>query len=143
MQMSLLSITGDLEDIGDTISREMVMLARKKGRWHRLFSDAGWSDLRSFQAVVRQNFELVITLLAQPSEEVYKTLKRHEEQMNGQEQDLRQAHVNRLHQGLQESFDTSSLHLDILSNIRRINTKLTHIADMIAQCQTDWRVSGV
>jgi len=139
IQMSLLSITADLEDIGDTISKEMASLARKKSRWHRLFSDAGWMDLRGFQKAVLENFSLIITMLAQPSEEVYRTLVRHEDHMNRMEQDYRQAHLNRLHQGLQESFDTSSIHLDILSNIRRVNAKLTHIGMMIAQCQTDWR----
>jgi phosphate:Na+ symporter len=138
MQMSLLSITADLEDVGDTISREMVMLAKKKVRRHRMFSDAGWSDLRGFQKIVGKNFELVITMLAQPSEEAYRTLMRHEDHMNTMEQEFRQAHLHRLQQGLQESFDTSSIHMDILSNIRRINTKLTHIAQMIAQCQADW-----
>ncbi len=135
MEMALLTIVADLEEIGDTISREMVLLARKKAHWHRIFSDAGWNDLRSFQGMVRENFDLAISMLTQPSEELYRTAMRHEDQMNKLEQEYRQAHLHRLHQGLQESFDTSSIHLDILSNLRRINSKLTHIVTVIADSQ--------
>lgn len=136
MEMSLLSIISDLEDIGDTISREMVLLARKKAHWHRIFSDNGWSDLRSFQAKVKENFDLTISMLTQPSDEIHHTMMRHEEEMSKLEQEYRQAHLNRLHQGLKESFDTSSIHLDILSNIRRINSKLTHIVMAEAELTT-------
>jgi phosphate:Na+ symporter len=127
VEMSLLTIVSDLEDIGDTISREMVMLARKKAHWRRLFSDEGWKDLRDFQSNVQEHFELTLSMLAQPSEEIHRTVIRHEDDMNKLEQEYRQAHLNRLHEGLQESFDTSSLHLDILSNLRRVSAKLTHI----------------
>jgi phosphate:Na+ symporter len=127
IEMSLLTIVSDLEDIGDTVSREMVILASKKAKWRRLFSDEGWKDLRDFQRQVQEHFELTLSMLAQPSEEIHRTVMRHEGDMNKLEQEYRQAHLNRLHEGLQESFDTSSIHLDILSNLRRVNAKLTNI----------------
>lgn len=128
--MALLSISSDLEEIGDIISREMVMLAKKKASWQRIFSDDGWHDLRSFQQMVNENFDLAISILTQPSEELSTKVNRHEEHIDEVEQQLRQAHFNRLHKGLKESFDTSSLHLDILGNLRRINTKVAHIVKM-------------
>lgn len=129
-QMAILSIAADLEEIGDTVSREMVNLAVKKARWYRVFSDEGWHDLRGFQTVVIDNFNLMMSMLAQPSEEIGRKIVRNEEHMHDVEQQLRQAHITRLHEGLKESFDTSSLHLDILANIRRINTRITHIAGL-------------
>ncbi|MFA4874668.1 MAG: Na/Pi cotransporter family protein, partial [bacterium] len=120
-QMSLIGIAAELEEIGDTVSKEMVQLARKKAKWRRIFSDEGWHDLRHFQEMVAENFNLTIATLTQPHEEIALKLARHEEHMNDVEQQLRQAHITRLHQGLTESFDTSSIHLDILANLRRIN----------------------
>lgn len=128
-QISLLSITSDLEDIGDIISRELSVLARKKSSWHRIFSQEGWTDLRGFQRKVEDNFDSVLLLLVSPSDEILNKIRRHENEMNEEEQHLRQSHLNRLHQGLQETFDTSSIHLDILANLRRINTKLAQIAE--------------
>lgn len=129
-QAVLLAVTSDLEEIGDTISKEMVMLAKKKAQWRRIFSDEGWHDLRSFQQMVKENFDLTISVLTQPSEELATRVYHHEEHIDEVEQNLRQAHINRLHQGLKEAFDTSSIHLDILGNLRRINTKLAHIVRM-------------
>jgi len=129
-QMVLLAITSDLEEIGDTISKEMVMLAKKKASWRRIFSDEGWKDLRGFQQMVKENFDLMISVLTQPSEELAVKVYHHEEHVDEVEQSLRQAHITRLHQGLKESFDTSSIHLDILGNLRRINTKIVHVVRM-------------
>ncbi|MFH0800362.1 MAG: Na/Pi cotransporter family protein [Pseudomonadota bacterium] len=129
-QLALVGIAADLEEIGDTVSREMAHLAAKKAKWRRIFSDDGWQDLRNFQAMVLDNFNLMMSMLAQPSEEIVRKIERHEEHMNEVEQTLRQAHLTRLHQGLQESFDTSSIHLDVLANIRRVNSKIAHIAKM-------------
>jgi len=129
-QLMLLAITTDLEEVGDTISKDMVMLAEKKALKQSIFSDEGWRDLRGFQQMVKENFDLMISILTQPSEELATKIHRHEEHIDEVEQNLRQAHINRLHQGLKESFDTSSIHLDILGNIRRVNSKLAHIVRM-------------
>ncbi len=131
--IALFGIAHELEEIGDTISKEMVQLAKKKAKWHRIFSDEGWTDLRKFQSMVSENFKLMISALVQPHEEIAMKLARHEEHMNEIEQQLRQAHIARLHKGLKESFDTSSIHLDILANIRRINTNITNIARMAVE----------
>lgn len=129
-QLALLGISSDFEEIGDIVSREMVHLAEKKARWRRIFSDEGWRDLRHFQGMVLENFNLVLSLLSQPAEDIAVKIERHEIHMEEMEQQLRQSHLNRLHQGLQESFDTSSLHLDILADLRRINAKITHVAEL-------------
>ena len=53
---------------------------------------------------------------------------RHKKKLAEIEQELGQKHLMRLHHGLRETFDTSSIHLDILSNLRRINTIVTKMA---------------
>jgi Na+/phosphate symporter len=39
--------------------------------------------------------------------------------------------LGQLHQGLRESLETSSIHLDLLSNLKRINSQLSNIAHPI------------
>jgi len=126
-QLALLAIGQDFEEIGDIISREMVTLARKKDAKGVPFSEQGWVDLRKMQEHVRANFALAISYLAQPSQEIKAQVLRNEQHIDEVEQRFRQSHLNRLHQGLKESFETSSLHLDILSNLRRMNRKITDI----------------
>ena len=132
-QIALIGIAAGMEEVGDIISKELASLARKKAHWRRLFSDQGWRDLRNFQAMVMENFNLTMLALAQPHEEIAQKLRRHEEHMNDVEQQLRQAHLSRLHKGLQESFDTSSIHMDILTNLRRINSRITRIAELACE----------
>lgn len=133
MQIALVAIASGMEEVGDIISKELASLARKKAQWRRLFSDQGWRDLRDFQAMVMDNFNLTMLALAQPHKEIALKLRRHEEHMNDVEQQLRQGHITRLHQGLKETFDTSSIHLDILANLRRINSRITRIAEMACE----------
>jgi len=42
--------------------------------------------------------------------------------------ELKQAHINRLHVGYKESIETSSIHLDVLTNLERINSHITQMA---------------
>jgi phosphate:Na+ symporter len=44
------------------------------------------------------------------------------------ERDMREAHIRRLHRGLRESIGTSSIHLDVLTNLKRINSYIISIA---------------
>ena len=46
---------------------------------------------------------------------------------NEMERELRTAHIKRLQKGLKESIDTSSIHLDVLTNFKRINSFVTNI----------------
>lgn len=127
-QMALFTIAEELEAIGDIISKDMLILAEKKSKKMHLFSDEGWHELRKFHALVEGNFDLMISMLSQPHKDIAMKIERHEDYMNTVEQELRQSHLNRLHQGLSETFETSSIHLDILGNLRMINTKVTKIA---------------
>ena len=43
------------------------------------------------------------------------------------------AHIRRLHEGLPESIETSAIHLDVLTNLKRINSHITNIAYPIAE----------
>ena len=44
------------------------------------------------------------------------------------ERELREKHFQRLHKGLVESHERSSIHLDVLTNLKHINSHLTAVA---------------
>jgi len=48
--------------------------------------------------------------------------------VNVLERQLRQTHIRRLHEGLRETIDTSSIHLDLLANLKRANSLVAGIA---------------
>lgn len=127
-QMELLTLTHDLEQIGDVINKEMMELADKKRRKNVSFSEEGWHEIGAFHRMVMENFRLAITALASGDIGLGKKVLRHKKHLGGVEQDYGQKHLLRLHQGLRESFDTSSIHLDLLSNLRRINSVICRMA---------------
>jgi len=66
--------------------------------------------------------------LATSDREIAEKVVRHKSQVNAMERRLRQAHIERLHEGLRESIDTSSIHLDVLASLKRANSLIAGIA---------------
>ncbi len=58
---------------------------------------------------------------------------RNKEELGIMERELVQAHLDRLRKGLRESMETSHLHLDLIGNLARINSLITHIIYPIAE----------
>lgn len=132
-QVMLLTIGGELEDIGDIISKEIVTLAQKKHRKMSRFSDEGWSELKEMHALVVQNFDLMQSMLTQPHEDIAQKLFRHQQHLKDVELELRTSHLQRLHAMLPESYETSSIHLDLISQFRMINVKLARIVESLLE----------
>ncbi|MDP9266285.1 MAG: Na/Pi cotransporter family protein [Chloroflexota bacterium] len=127
-ETGLIFIVADLEAIGDVIDKNLMELAQKKIRGHHRFSDAGSREIRELHAKVVENLELVIGALATQDREVAEKVIRHKSKISGLERQYRQSHIHRLHAGLPESIDTSSIHLDVLSGLQRVNSLATNIA---------------
>jgi phosphate:Na+ symporter len=127
IQLNLVGMTSDLEEICDIINKNVLELAEKKIQKDRQFSAEGWEEIREFHAKVLENFHLALAYLAAEDEVIARKMARHERHLAVLEDKYRQAHLLRLHKGLKETIETSSIHLDLLANFRRINTKLTAI----------------
>lgn len=126
-EMSYVNMVSDIEEIGDIINRNLMELAEKKIRKVREFSEQGWEEIRTFHVKVTENFDLAISALTTGDEAIAKTVVRRDQQIRDLEKEMRQTHLNRLHQGLKVSFESSSLHMDTLANLQRINSKITAI----------------
>lgn len=129
-EMALLSIGQDLEGVGDIISKELGRLAQKKYKNSRVFSEEGWQDIQRLHQTGLENFGLTVSAFAAPMEELTSKVKHQGEHFNELEESMRESHIQRLHAQRPEAFETSSIHLDVLANFRRINAHLTHIADL-------------
>lgn len=132
-QMSLLTQAGDIEDIGDIMSKDMIQLAQKKRRKMVRFSEEGWKELKQFHDLVLTDFDLTISMLAHPHEDIAQKMVRHKEHLREVEQAMRHSHIHRLHDKLPETYETSSIHLDMLSCMRAINTKLLRVVETASQ----------
>ena len=127
-ETALIFVIVNLEEIGDVIDKNLMELAEKKIRGNHVFSAQGWSEIADLHAKVVENLELAMAALAAGDREVAEKVIRHKSVVNTMERQLRQAHIARLHEGLRESIDTSSIHLDLLASLKRANSLVTGIA---------------
>jgi len=127
IQLNLVAMTSDLEEICDIINKNILELAEKKIQKDRQFSADGWKEIQEFHAKVLENFHLALAYLAAEDGIIARKIARHEKHLAVLEDKYREAHLLRLHKGLKETIETSSIHIDLLANFRRINSKLTTI----------------
>jgi phosphate:Na+ symporter len=127
IELSLLGIAADLEDIGDALSRELIRAMRKRQDKGLRFSDEGTQELCQFHHSVLLHFNVVLSYMATMDPVVLRHVEEKKELISEQYAELRYAHLKRLHEGLKESVDTSTLHLDVLNIMQRVSQKLNHI----------------
>ncbi len=127
-ETALIFVIVNLEEIGDVIDKNLMELAEKKIRGNHVFSVEGWRDITDLHGKVVENLELAMAALAAGDREVAAKVIRHKTVVNVMERQLRQKHIERLHSGLRESIDTSSIHLDVLASLKRANSLVTGIA---------------
>jgi len=127
-ESALLFTVVNLEEIGDVIEKELMELADKKMRGHYRFSAQGWAEIVDLHTKVVENLELALSAVATQDHSIAEKVVRHKSNINLLERRLRQTHIQRLHEGLRETIDTSSIHLDILGALKRINSLVAGIA---------------
>jgi phosphate:Na+ symporter len=124
----LLYIVADFEQIADVINRNIIYISQEKMRRHLRFSDEGLRDLKYLHNVVYTNCSKIIDSFVKEDEVLAREVSDDIDKLNEIMHELKRNHIARLHAGLQESIDTSSLHLDVLDQYMKINETLLDIA---------------
>ncbi|MDE3111419.1 MAG: Na/Pi cotransporter family protein [Chloroflexota bacterium] len=127
-ETALLFVVVDLEAVGDVIDKQLMELAEKKVTGHHRFSERGLAEVADLHAKVVENLELALGALAAADASVAEKVLRHKSVISELERRYRSTHMQRLRDGLKESIDTSSIHLDVLLALRQVNSFATAIA---------------
>ncbi len=126
--MEILTFATNLEHIGDIIDKSLMELARKKIRNQYVFSDEGFKEICDLHALIMENLSLVQNIFMTGDVDMARKLVEEKAAVRKQEVQAAESHIERLRKGVAETLATSSLHLDILRDLRRINSYLTVIA---------------
>jgi len=132
-QMEILHLIHNLENIGDVIDKNLMELAKKKLRKEAYFSKEGEQELMKFHKKIYDNLVLALSAFTTRDETLAQQVIRNKQKVRELEQEFYQKHLHRLEEGMIESFETSRIHLDLLSNFKRINSYITNIAYPIVQ----------
>jgi phosphate:Na+ symporter len=137
--VEILSFTMNLEHIGDIIDKNLMELATKKIKKRYTFSPEGLTELKRFHAQVVDNMRLALNVFATRDVTLARRLLLEKTSMRASEFEAADRHFARLKQGRPESIETSAIHLDIIRDLKRINSHLTSVAYPILEAAGELR----
>jgi phosphate:Na+ symporter len=137
----ILTFTTNLEHIGDIIDKNLMELATKKIKKRYTFSAEGLAELKRFHGQVVDNMRLALNVFATRDVALARRLLQEKASMRAREFEAADHHFARLKQGRSESIETSSIHLDIIRDLKRINSHLTSVAYPILEATGELRQS--
>jgi phosphate:Na+ symporter len=126
--VEILSFVTNLEHIGDIIDKNLMELANKKIRNRVAFSTEGLDELRAFHARVLDNLQLAFNVFMSRDPAIARRLLREKTSMREAELSAADSHFRRLREGRPESIESSAIHLDVVRDLKRINSHLTSVA---------------
>ena len=126
--LQILTFSTNLEHVGDIIDKSLMELAKKKIRHQDNFSREGFAEIASLHAEVAESIQLAQNVFITSDAKMAKKLATEKDQLRKKELQGLENHVRRLGKGVAETVATSSLHLDVLRDLRRINSYISLIA---------------
>jgi Na+/phosphate symporter len=124
--MNMIMFLSDLERAADAIDINILALAIKKNALKLEFSDEGWDEIRRMHSQVVKVAAMAVN--AYQNRELCDEAIQLKRELAKTEITLRESHISRLNRGINTSINTSSIHLDLLSEYRRIASLLCNHA---------------
>lgn len=136
-QMRQLRYLSELETIGDIIDKNISELVIKKIRLGAKFSPEGEQELDDMQKRVAENLMIADTAFTTRDRKLAEQLLENKDKLGRMEERLRDRHFKRLTSGQRQSHETSAIHLDLLTHIKRVNSAVSHAAYAILEGPRD------
>ncbi|MGE5094528.1 MAG: Na/Pi cotransporter family protein [Betaproteobacteria bacterium] len=118
----IISLTINLEHVGDILERILMDLRDKKIAHRMSFSEAGMREIEELHGKLVANLRLGLSVFLNGDIASAKRLLAEKERFRDLERHYHDTHLDRLSGHSPEAIETSSLHLDIISDMRRINS---------------------
>ena len=135
--MEIVSFAINLEHIGDIIDKSLCELAVKKSKRQLQFSPEGAAELTSFHKRVCESLRVALGAFMAGDVEAARRLIKEKAELRNIELAAGERHFERLREGRPESVETSSLHLDVLRDLRRIHSHLCSVAYPVLEAAGD------
>ena len=124
----IISFTINMEQVGDIIERILIDLEDKKIRPGRKFSDAGMAEIIELHERLTDNLRLGMSVFLNGSVRDAQKLLEEKARFRDLERAYSSNHLERLAANTLHSQETSALHIDMISEMKRINSHLCSIA---------------
>jgi phosphate:Na+ symporter len=124
----IISFTINMEQIGDIIERVVQDIEDKKIVPGREFSEAGQREIAELHARLHANLRLGMGVFLNGTVRDAQRLLEEKSRFRDLEREYAASHLERLGAKTMQSIETSSLHLDLISDLKRINSHVCSIA---------------
>jgi phosphate:Na+ symporter len=124
----IVSFTINMEQVGDIIERIIIELEEKKIDKGRNFSDAGMAEICDLHARLIANLRLGLSVFLNGDLKSAQELLAQKVLFRDLERAYADSHLARLAENTLDSIETSSLHLDLISDLKRINSHISSMA---------------
>ncbi len=124
----IVSFTINMEQIGDIIERVLQDIEDKKVKKARSFSEAGMAEIVHLHERLLSNLRLAMSVFLDGHVRDAKRLLEEKAHFRDLEHEYAANHIARLRDNTTQSIETSSLHIDLISDLKRINSHLCSIA---------------
>jgi phosphate:Na+ symporter len=126
--MEIVSFTINLEHIGDIIDKNLCEVAAKKIKRRYQFSPEGAAELTAFHKRIVDCLQAAFGIFMTGGVDAARKLLREKSELRRAELDAADRHFERLREGRPESLETTSLHLDVLADLKRIHSHICSVA---------------
>jgi phosphate:Na+ symporter len=124
----ILAFTINLEHIGDILDKNLRDLAAKKIKRKLSFSDDGLEEITRMHRCLLDNLHLATSVFVMGDVQAARALLAEKDRMRDLEQEANDNHLRRLREGKTKSIETSSLHIDITRDLKRITAHMASVA---------------
>jgi len=124
----IISFTINMEQIGDIIERVLIDIEDKKIKPGRNFSEAGMAEIVELHERLVDNLRLGMSVFLNGTVRDAQKLLEEKARFRDLERAYATTHLGRLSANTVQSLETSSLHIDLISELKRINSHICSIA---------------
>ena len=125
---AIISFTINMEQIGDMVERVLLSIEDKKIRKGRAFSEAGMAEIEAMHERLLANLRQAMSVFLSGNVHDAQRLLEEKGRFRDLEREYSSAHLDRLSAQSMASMETSSLHIDLISDFKRINSNICSLA---------------
>ena len=129
----IVSFAINMEQIGDSVERVLQDIEDKKIKKNRSFSDAGMAEICHLHERLLANMRLSMNVFLEGQVADASRLLEEKARFRDLEHTYAASHIARLQDNTAPSIETSALHLDLISELKRINSHICSTAYPILQ----------
>jgi phosphate:Na+ symporter len=125
--MEIVSFSINLEHVGDIIDKNLSELAAKKAKRRLQFSTEGAMELEAFHKRILENLRVAFGVFMSGNVDDARKLIRDKAYLRNAEIAAAERHFDRLREARAETLETTSIHLDVLRDLKRFHSHICSV----------------